>query len=146
MFMPMKYAKKVDHSGFTEEKNRKYVMIAFIAGFVIYAIVNSWIGYVDSKNTKKFVNELSYEYIQQQDRFKKLYDSATVERLRMSFQIVQMESELKGMREQDQLFNKIHEEKMKELEKKYKNEKDYIPDVPDNERDSYLSEYEYEVF
>ena len=121
-------------------------MIVFIASFVIYAVVNSWIGYVDSKNTKKFVNELSYEYIQQQDRFKKLYDSATVERLRMSFQIVQMESELKGMREQDQLFNKIHDEKMKELEKKYRNEKDYIPDVSDNERDSYLSEYEYEMF
>lgn len=121
-------------------------MIAFIAGFVIYAIVNSWIGYVDSKNTKKFVNELSYEYIQQQDRFKKLYDSAAIERMKMTFQMIEMEHELRKMREQDELFNKIHEDKFKELEKKYKNEKDYIPDATTQQQLDYLSNYKYEPF
>lgn len=121
-------------------------MIVFIAGFMIYAIVNSWIGYVDSKERKKRIENIAYEYIQQQQILKKMYDSTAVERLKMRFKMVEMEKELRKMREQDELFNKIHEDKIKELEKKYRNEKDYIPDVSDNERDSYLSNYRYEVF
>ena len=121
-------------------------MIAFIAGFVIYAIVNSWIGYVDSKERRKRIENIAYEYIQQQERFKKIYDSTAVERLKMTFKMVEMEKELRKMREQDELFNKIHEDKIKELEKKYRNEKDYIPDATTQQQLDYLSNYKYEPF
>lgn len=121
-------------------------MIVFIASFVIYAIVNSWIGYVDSKERRKRIEDISYEYIQQQERFKKIYDSTAIETLKMAFHMIEMEKELRKIREQDEQFNKMQEDRFKELEKKYRNEKDYIPDVSDDERYSYMSEYEYEVF
>lgn len=125
------------------EKNRKYVMIVFIASFVIYAIVNSWIGYLDSKERKKRIENISYEYIQQQERFKKLYDSATVDRLRMSFQIVELKVELEGLKKRDEMFDREHWDEFKKLEEKYKNEKDYIPNVNTDKQLDFITNHKY---
>lgn len=118
-------------------------MIVFIASFVIYAIVNSWIGYVDSKERKKRIENISYEYIQQQERFKKLYDSATVDRLRMSFQIVELKGELEGLKKRDEMFDREHWDEFKKLEEKYKNEKDYIPNIDTDKQLDFITNHEY---
>ena len=125
------------------EKNRKRVVKWLMVTFVVYAIVNSWVGYVDSKNTKKFVNELSYEYIQQQNKFKRLYDSATVERLKLTFQVVELKGELDGLKNRDEIFDREHWDEFKRLEKKYRNEKDYIPNINTDKQLDVITNYEY---
>lgn len=125
------------------EKNRKRVVKWLMITFVVYAIVNSWVGYLDSKATRKYIDNISYEYIQQQERFKKLYDSATVERLRLAFQVVELEGEVKGLKERDETFDREHWDEFKKLKEKYKNEKDYIPNVDTDQQLDFITNHEY---
>ena len=128
------------------EKNRRIVFIACLVMFVVFTIVNSLVSYHKTKSAVGEMEAKAYEYLQLQHSYKRQADSASIERARMAFKLLELESQLDANYKYIDEFERRNNEDIINLQNKYQNESKYIPNTSSSEQYRVLSEYQYEPY
>ena len=98
------------------------------------------------KQNERHVKQLEQINQNAQDQAKvanQKLDSARMERMRLAFQLDQLDADLEAERERSNAFEKAFNQSLNKIDK---NEKKHIPNATHSQQYGYLSEYRYEPY